>query len=754
MGRSDSQPSTSLSSSYTPDTRRATPSPSLGFATTRGDDSKLKDQGNVGGGGSSKRRYEKLRLLSKIVRRLEGEIAEAEAQFERRVDDLGRRQAGVVHKIEMGHKGGASAMKTSLGKLESKCKELESDLVQNNKKWVEEIKTLKFGHRREVEERNAELESEREHFQRTLLKHKEAKDLWLKTDLENAEYAKAMERNLEKFEKKQSYLTKELDETLDHLHEAQHKLLAQEMETNMMRSELASAKERLTEAKAEMETLRSKQGGHEGSPLHRAESPVPGSSSRETVAVHLYGGEEQKRRLEERQRHVVSLEREVKRLKEQLKSIRSEEMARHSVVLSELEERLQHSEKMGLKARIGASHVVKRIRDLLNKYYAPSGGERPARVTKKIMEQIQHELMLIFEKLEDLDHPGVSMEGEEETETESTASEGSFHSPGERRGTAVGNEISDRRTTQGTAMTEREALIYECAEYSIQNSEQTEKLSEVAQLEMQLLDSKVEAEKTAKEAFESIQKAQQLERELGEAKQKLTECEKVLARKKSDWVSITKYAEATKRADKAEALARSLREETNRQKTALRFAKQEKDQKEEELRYATTSGFDLHQHCKKLQDDLKSANFQMKHLRGYCDILKSQKEQELDKLRVQHGERCADLEGQVKRMARRADNLRASEANLESRLLELGARLDLQAEAELGLRDEILLEQRRAEGLEQERAKAEKTLLETVKRLEVSEANVRYFKDRRGCGEADRELTLESVFDIFVGGSE
>ena len=52
------------------------------------------------------------------------------------------------------------------------------------------------------------------------------------------------------------------------------------------------------------------------------------------------------------------------------------------------------------------------------------------------------------------------------------------------------------------------------------------------------------------------------------------------------------------------------------------------------------------------------------------------------------------------------------------------------------------------------RAKAEKTLLETVKRLEVSEANVRYFKDRRGCGEADRELTLESVFDIFVGGSE
>ena len=91
MGRSDSQPSTSLSSSYTPDTRRATPSPSLGFATTRGDDSKLKDQGNVGGGGSSKRRYEKLRLLSKIVRRLEGEIAEAEAQFERRVDDLGRR---------------------------------------------------------------------------------------------------------------------------------------------------------------------------------------------------------------------------------------------------------------------------------------------------------------------------------------------------------------------------------------------------------------------------------------------------------------------------------------------------------------------------------------------------------------------------------------------------------------------------------------------------------------------------------------
>ena len=116
------------------------------------------------------------------------------------------------------------------------------------------------------------------------------------------------------------------------------------------------------------------------------------------------------------------------------------EMARHSVVLSELEERLQHSEEMGLKARISASQVVKRIKDLLEKYYKPpppsptkdrdrdrEGGNKgrvtsnsspnAARLhsastvtTRKHMDRIQQELMVIFDKLEDIGQPDLTLD--------------------------------------------------------------------------------------------------------------------------------------------------------------------------------------------------------------------------------------------------------------------------------------------------------------------------------------------------------
>ncbi len=197
-------------------------------------------------------------------------------------------------------------------------------------------------------------------------------------------------------------------------------------------------------------------------------------------------------------------------------------MARHSVVLSELEERLQHSEEMGLKARISASHVVKRIKDLLEKYYKPAAttttSASAGKVTQKHMEQIQQELILIFDKLGDLDQPEVSLESSESAmsppaaEGRRAGSPSPSHPPPQPRGRGAsasgadppksqgrgegegGSEsekkleelagLSGKTTESGAALTEREALIFECTEYSIQSSEETEALSKVAQLEV------------------------------------------------------------------------------------------------------------------------------------------------------------------------------------------------------------------------------------------------------------------------------
>ncbi|UPR02440.1 hypothetical protein HOP50_10g57660 [Chloropicon primus] len=774
VSMNDSRPSTSMSSALS----ERISSLSLGLKK------KAVEEGEVEGGGEKaerdkppvgpKRRYEKLRLLSKIMKRLEGEIVQVEAQFEKKVDELGRQQAEVVHKIEMGHKGGMAAVKTSIGKLELKCRELESDVKQNNKKWIEEIKVIKYGHQRELEAREKELEGERNHLQRTLIKQKEAKDLWLKTDLENGEQLKVAMRKLEKAEKKQSFLTKELDETMDNLQEANHKLLSQEMDVNVMRVELESAKEKLAEAE---EALRSRpdEDGREENLFHSpttARSPSPVHEAQEAFAVHLYGGEEMKKKMDQTKRHAASLERELRRTRDQLKSIRSEEMARHSVVLSELEERLQHSEKMGLKARIGASHVVKRIKDLLEKYYKPADPSeisgKPGKVTRRHMDQIQQELLMIFEKLEDLDQPALSLDGE--GVSPASASEEDIGSPESSKN--VGDRLSERTTATGAAMTEREALIFECTEYSIQNSTETENLSQVAQLEMQLLDAKVEADNAVKDAFENMNKAQGLERELNVTKARLKEAEKVLSRKKADWVGITKYADMTKRAEKAETLARGLKDEVQRQRTALKFMKQEKDSKEEELRFANITEFDLHQTCKKLQDDLKASKLEMKHLRSYSDILKREKAEEIDRLKCQGEVASQDLQAQLRKAVKRAENFQASEANLESRVVEYEARLEVCLEKELELKDRLHIADGKIEALGQEKTKVEEKLEECLKHLTVAEANVKYFRERDASAAgldvsqlaaaaaaptsrvSKADLTLESAFDIFVGGEQ
>ena len=134
---------------------------------------------------------------------------------------------------------------------------------------------------------------------------------------------------------------------------------------------------------------------------------------------------------------------------------------------------------------------------------------------------------------------------------------------------------------------------------------------------------KVDAERAAKEAFESMSRAQALEKDLKSAQARLREVEKVLSRKESEWVPIGRLAEATTRAERAEAAARGLRSELERQRTALRFARQEKQDRDEELRGMAGSEFELRQENKRLGDELKSANFQLKHLRKYGDILKS-----------------------------------------------------------------------------------------------------------------------------------
>ena len=146
---------------------------------------------------------------------------------------------------------------------------------------------------------------------------------------------------------------------------------------------------------------------------------------------------------------------------------------------------------------------VKRIKDLLEKYYKPGaggGGKAAAATSKKHMDQIQQEMMVIFDKLETLDETALpTLEGIENA-SESSLSPGG----GEDRGAkTLGanpkqplrediDRISDRVTPVGGApMTEREAVILECTEYSIQSLEETDAVSRVAQLEMQALDSKV-----------------------------------------------------------------------------------------------------------------------------------------------------------------------------------------------------------------------------------------------------------------------
>lgn len=92
-----------------------------------------------------------------------------------------------------------------------------------------------------------------------------------------------------------------------------------------------------------------------------------------------------------------------------------------------------------------------------------------------------------------------------------------------------------------------------------------------------------------------MQKAQALEAELESTRARLKQAEKVLAKKEQEWIPIGKFAEMSQRCEKAETLCRGLREETQRQRTALRFAKQERESKEGDLRCANTEGFHLHQ---------------------------------------------------------------------------------------------------------------------------------------------------------------
>ena len=426
-------------------------------------------------------------------------------------------------------------------------------------------------------------------------------------------------------------------------------------------------------------------------------------------------------------------------------------MARHSVVLSELEERLQHSEEMGLKARISASHVVKRIKELLEKYYKPqnlscnNNTTTTGVVTKKHMEQIHQELILIFDKLEDLDQIDLSTDG-----VESVSDESSEKSPsGMERARTISN---------GAEMSEREATILECTEYSIQASEETENLSRVAQLEMQVLDSKVEAERAAKEAFDSIGKAQALEDELTVTKEKLKEAEKVLARKKSEWMPIGEYVDMSRKAEKAMMTVRGLKDELARQRTALKFAKQEKDQREEDLKEANSSGFELHQNVTKLSDELKSANFQLKHLRSYCDTLKFQREEEMDKLRGENEAQCNELQSQLKKMTRRADLLQDNESKLDREIRNLNNKVTNFESSDLELKDLLHIANQDKERMKVEYLELEQKLRKTEQALQVADANVRYFQTRqqdpskvRKQGTDQPALALETVFDIFVG---
>ena len=274
-----------------------------------------------------------------------------------------------LHKIETSQKSAVALMRHTVGKLEQKCREMETDLKQNNKKWIEEIKVAKYDHKLALSALSSDHEAERNHFQRTLIKHKELSDQRAKEDAEASGHLKMVKRNLES-EKKQDFLTKELDETLNALHEAQHKVTQMEVDASLMENELLSSKTKLAETEEALALAL--EGQQRDDPSRASRSPSPTSpplrgelvrSATEPFPYHLLGDshEEQRKQIQEQRKHILSLEREVKRShRDKVKAVRSQEMARHSVVLSELEERLQHSEKMGLKARISASHVVSR----------------------------------------------------------------------------------------------------------------------------------------------------------------------------------------------------------------------------------------------------------------------------------------------------------------------------------------------------------------------------------------------------------
>ena len=272
-----------------------------------------------------------------------------------------------LHKIETSQKSAVALMRHTMGKLEQKCREMETDLKQNNKKWIEEIKVAKYDHKLALTALSSEHEAERNHFQRTLIKHKEVSDQRAKADAEASDHLKMVKRNLEKSEKKQDFLTKELDETLNALHEAQHKVTQMEVDASLKEKELLSSKTKLAETEEALALALEGQQRDEPSRTSRSPSPTSPPLRGELVRnvtepfpYHLLGDshEEQRKQIQEQRKHILSLEREVKRSRDKVKAVRSQEMARHSVVLSELEERLQHSEKMGLKARISASHVV------------------------------------------------------------------------------------------------------------------------------------------------------------------------------------------------------------------------------------------------------------------------------------------------------------------------------------------------------------------------------------------------------------
>ena len=148
-----------------------------------------------------------------------------------------------------------------------------------------------------------------------------------------------MSRNLEKAERKGKFLTKELDQTLDHLHSAQHKVLTQDMEMNVLRAEVASWQEKLEKANQNQtgrqdKTKEEEENDNEGNNKYVVggglETGAADSGSEkkpkaiEPIAVHLFGGEAQRAKMAQDQKHIVNLEKEIRRLREQLKAIRSE----------------------------------------------------------------------------------------------------------------------------------------------------------------------------------------------------------------------------------------------------------------------------------------------------------------------------------------------------------------------------------------------------------------------------------------------